>query len=58
MQQLGKIFNVLGTPTRADWPDVELLPNYVEFEACEAMNLAPLVAPTNASFGSGWIALL
>ncbi len=58
MQQLGKIFNVLGTPTRVDWPDVELLPNYVEFEACEAMSLAPLVAPTNASFGSGWIALL
>ena len=53
VQQLGKIFNVLGTPTRAEWPDVELLPNYVEFEACEAMSLAPLVAPSNTSFISG-----
>jgi cyclin-dependent kinase 7 len=32
VEQLGKIFNLLGTPTVENWPKAELLPNYIEFE--------------------------
>jgi serine/threonine protein kinase len=32
VEQLGKIFNLLGTPTAENWPKAELLPNYIEFE--------------------------
>ena len=42
IEQLGKIFNVLGTPTTQNWPKVELLPNYVEFEPRSPMNLTEL----------------
>eukprot|EP01038_Epipyxis_sp_PR26KG_P013244 gene13244-17750_t len=42
IDQLAKIFNVLGTPTKSNWPNVELLSNYIEMEAREPMNLAPL----------------
>jgi cyclin-dependent kinase 7 len=31
LDQLGKIFHALGTPTEADWPGMCSLPNYVEF---------------------------
>lgn len=42
MEQLGKIFNLLGTPTPLNWPKAELLPGYVEFEPRLPMNLAEL----------------
>ena len=32
LDQLAKVFNVLGTPTPASWPDYQLLPACVEFE--------------------------
>jgi serine/threonine protein kinase len=32
VEQLGKIFNLLGTPTVENWPKAELLPNFIEFE--------------------------
>ncbi|WIA09012.1 hypothetical protein OEZ85_008426 [Tetradesmus obliquus] len=32
IDQLGKIFQALGTPTKDNWPGVEALPNYVPFQ--------------------------
>lgn len=42
LEQLAKIFNVLGTPSNENWPNVSLLPNYVEFESREPISLVPL----------------
>lgn len=42
MDQLSKIFNVIGTPTELNWPNANLLPNFIEFELREPMNLLPL----------------
>lgn len=42
VQQLAKIFNVLGTPIPSDWPGVNTLPHYVEFEPREPMDLSKL----------------
>jgi serine/threonine protein kinase len=39
---LARIFNVLGTPTDETWPNVRLLPNYIEFDYREALNLSQL----------------
>ena len=33
LDELARIFNIVGTPTEANWPNVTLLPAYVEFEA-------------------------
>jgi serine/threonine protein kinase len=49
LEQLGKIFNVLGTPTPTSWPGATLLPGYVEFEAREPMNLMSLFRSSSAS---------
>ena len=40
--QLARIFNIMGTPTEQIWPNVTLLPNYIEFESREPLNLATL----------------
>jgi cyclin-dependent kinase 7 len=32
LDQLGKIFAILGTPTDQDWPQMRSLPNFIEFE--------------------------
>ncbi len=37
IDQLGKIFQALGTPSKDNWPGLTALPNYVEFK--------PQVAP-------------
>lgn len=42
IEQLGKIFNVLGTPNLEDWPGMNLLPNYVEFEPREPLDLSKI----------------
>ena len=42
IEQLGKIFNVLGTPRLEDWPGMNLLPKYAEFEPREPMELSKL----------------
>jgi serine/threonine protein kinase len=42
LDQLSKIFNVIGTPTDLNWPNANLLPNFIEFESREPMNLLPL----------------
>jgi cyclin-dependent kinase 7 len=44
--QLSKVFNVMGTPTAENWPSASILPNYVEFEPREPLNLSNLF-PTN-----------
>lgn len=41
LDQLGKIFALLGTPTEETWPDVTSLPTYIEFTA---VNPKPLAA--------------
>ena len=33
IDQLGKIFQALGTPSSQNWPHCALLPHYVEFTA-------------------------
>ena len=43
-EQLGKIFNIFGTPTEADWPGCQNLPNFILFEPRDALNLTPLFA--------------
>lgn len=42
IDQLGKIFHVLGTPTEEQWPGVTTLPNYIEFTANSPMPLSNL----------------
>lgn len=39
IDQLGKIFHVLGTPTDATWPGVSSLPNFIEFTPNDPMDL-------------------
>ena len=34
IDQLGKIFGILGTPTDAQWPDMRALPDFVEYVPC------------------------
>ena len=43
IEQLQKIFNVMGTPTENTWPNVKLLPQYVEFEKREPLSLVELI---------------
>jgi serine/threonine protein kinase len=54
IEQLGKIFNVLGTPKVSEWEGVDLLPNYMEFESREPMELIQLFGrPRDGSLGKG-----
>ncbi|KAL0483465.1 cyclin-dependent kinase CDK7 [Acrasis kona] len=39
LDQLGKIFQGLGTPTDSDWPDMRSLPNFIEFDEVPKPNL-------------------
>ncbi len=42
MEQLQKIFHIVGTPGVDNWPGVELLPRYVEFQRTEPISLLGL----------------
>lgn len=42
LDQVGKIFHALGTPTEADWPGVTALPNFVEFTPSTAPPMASI----------------
>lgn len=46
---LGKIFNVLGTPTTETWPGVENLPQYYSFEPRDPLDLRSLFPVTASS---------
>lgn len=43
IQQLQRIFNVLGTPSTENWPDVEALPQYVIFDKRDPLKLRDLI---------------
>jgi cyclin-dependent kinase 7 len=58
VSQLGKIFNVLGTPTEADWPGMTLLPSYVEFEAREPLDLKNLFRTSYGAVSSDYDLLM
>ena len=47
LDQLGKIFMLMGTPTEETWPDVSLLCRFVEFEPASATPLSQFL-PQNA----------
>lgn len=42
LDQLGKIFMYLGTPTAEEWPHHDLLPRYIEFQSTSK---APYILP-------------
>ncbi|KAG2972198.1 hypothetical protein PC118_g15807 [Phytophthora cactorum] len=42
LDQLGKIFHALGTPTEEEWPGVSSLANFVEFTPSTAPPLASI----------------
>lgn len=39
---LGRIFNIMGTPTPENWPGADLLPGYIEFESTKPLDISPL----------------
>ena len=41
-EQLGKIFNILGTPSELNWPECSHLPGFVDYEPREPLDLRPL----------------
>lgn len=40
--QLGKIFQITGVPTETTWPGVKSLPNYVDFQPSNFVDLTYL----------------
>ena len=52
IDQLGKIFSVLGTPTEAQWPGMKALPDYVEYAEMKPMNLRSVVFPHESNTNS------
>ena len=43
IEHLSKIFNLLGTPNENNWKDVNLLPNYIEFEHRNPLDITELL---------------
>ena len=43
IEHLSKIFNLLGTPTEETWKGVELLPNYIQFEHRDPLDIEELL---------------
>jgi len=56
--QLAKIFNIMGTPNESNWQNVTKLPNYVEFQHREPMNLQTLFRTSSASSDEAQLELL
>ena len=48
LDQLGKIFALLGTPTEETWPGVTSLPTYIEFTAVKPKPLAAVLPRVDA----------
>jgi serine/threonine protein kinase len=53
LEQLAKIFNLLGTPTVGNWPGATLLPDYCEFEPRAPLSLLPLFRKGGGGGGGG-----
>lgn len=47
IDQLARIFNVLGTPTEKSWPTAQALPSFVQFDAREPLQLASIFRASN-----------
>jgi len=47
IDQLSKIFYVLGTPRSEEWPGMELLPEYVPFSPCDGIALKEIFIRTS-----------
>ncbi len=47
IDQLGKYFHILGTPTEEQWPGVSSLPNYIEFTPKDPTSLSKLFSASN-----------
>lgn len=43
IDQLSKIFGVLGTPTSKNWPGADKLPRFIEFQQCMGVPLKNLL---------------
>ena len=39
VDQLARIFNVIGTPSDSNWPTAQLLPSYIQFDARDPLQL-------------------
>ena len=50
LNQLQRIFSVLGTPQSDTWPGVETLPNYIEFMPCNKVPLHELFPEASPGF--------
>ena len=48
LDQLAKIFNILGTPSEANWPHCGLLPAFIEFETRSPLRLHDIFANATA----------
>eukprot|EP00605_Chrysophyceae_sp_TOSAG23-4_P000495 GSChrysophyteH1.ASY1.ANO1.555.1 assembled CDS len=49
IEQLAKIFNAIGTPTQANWPNCNMLPAFVEFEARGPLKLGDVFSTADES---------
>jgi len=47
IDQLARIFNVLGTPTESNWPMSQLLPSFVQFDPREPLQLESIFRPSD-----------
>lgn len=47
LDQLARIFNVLGTPTDTTWPAARLLPSFAQFEARDPLRLPSIFRPAD-----------
>jgi cyclin-dependent kinase 7 len=46
LDQLKRVFNILGTPTEASWPHASLLPAFTKFEHREPLRLQDIFGPS------------
>ena len=47
IDQLARIFNVLGTPNESNWPTAHLLPSFIQFDQREPLQLDTIFRPTD-----------
>jgi cyclin-dependent kinase 7 len=60
LDQLGRIFNVTGSPNEENWPGVTALPDYIAFEPCQPQMLSSILvgaSPASVAFIARMIVL-